>query len=179
MQPAPNPALHAASATGRPLICLYIFEEESKSQRPLGGAARWWLHGALSALHESFGASGGELVLMRGAAADVIGYLEVETFADGERLSRHGGWAEIGNLHVTQPYRRRGVATWLLGQAADWLQLAQVDRILDYAWLDGQDPGGLDYAGYRAFLPTAGFRELTRTRRGWSRESGQRSAMLD
>jgi GNAT superfamily N-acetyltransferase len=91
-------------------------------------------------------------------AGDVIGFLEAETFADGERLPRNGGWAEIGNLHVTLPYRRRGVATWLLGQAADWLRLAQVDRILDYAWLDGQDPGGLDYAGYRAFLPTVGFR---------------------
>jgi len=61
------------------------------------------------------------------------------------------------------------VATWLLGQAADWLGLAQVGRLLDYAWLAGTDPGGLDYAGYRAFLPAAGFRELTRTRRGWTR----------
>jgi GNAT superfamily N-acetyltransferase len=54
---------------------------------------------------------------------------------------------------VAEPYRRQGVATWLLGQAADWLRLAQVDRLLDYAWLQGTDPGGLDYAGYRAFLP--------------------------
>lgn len=61
------------------------------------------------------------------------------------------------------------MATWLLGQAADWVRLAGVDNILDYAWLDGTDPGGGDYAGYRAFLPSAGFRELTRTRRGWTR----------
>src|SRR5207342_2696819 len=71
----------------------------------------------------------------------------------------------VGNLRVTeQRYRRRGVASWLLGQAADWLLLAGVDRLLDYAWLDGTDPGGLDYADYRAFLPAAGFQELTRTR---------------
>jgi len=97
-----------------------------------------------------------------------IGYIEVETFDAGERLPRHGGWADIGNLHVTEEYRRRGVASWLLGQAADWLRLAGVGRLLDYAWLEGTDPGGLDYAGYRAFLPAAGFRELTRTRRGWT-----------
>jgi hypothetical protein len=57
----------------------------------------------------------------------------------------------------------------LLGQAADWLRLADVGRLLDYAWLEGTDPGGLDYADYRAFLPAVGFQELTRTKRGWNR----------
>src|ERR1039458_7180612 len=33
---------------------------------------------------------------------DVIGYIEVETFEEGERLPRHGGWADIGNLRVTR-----------------------------------------------------------------------------
>ncbi len=101
---------------------------------------------------------------------DVIGYVEVEVFDEGERLSRRGGWADIGNLHVTEPFRRRGVGSWLLGQAAGWLRAAGVDRLLDYAWLEGTDPGGQDYAGYRAFLPAAGFHELTRTRRGWIRD---------
>ena len=100
---------------------------------------------------------------------DVIGYIEVETLDEGERLSRRGGWADIGNLRVTERYQRQGVATWLLGQAADWLQLAQVERLLDYAWLEGRDPMGCDYADYRAFLPAVGFRELTRSQRGWSR----------
>jgi GNAT superfamily N-acetyltransferase len=100
---------------------------------------------------------------------EVIGYIEVEIFDEGERLSRHGGWADVGNLHVTEPYRRRGVGSWLLGQAADWLSAADVDRLLGYAWLEGTDPGGLDYADERAFLPAAGFQELTRTRRGWTR----------
>jgi GNAT superfamily N-acetyltransferase len=103
----------------------------------------------------------------------VIGYIEVETFEEGERLSRHGGWADIGNLHITGQHRRRGVATWLLGQAAGWLRLAQVERLLDYAWLEGQDPGGQDYTGYRAFLEASGFRELTRTKRGWTRTPHQ------
>ncbi len=95
--------------------------------------------------------------------ADVLGYVEVEVFDDGERLARRGGWADIGNLQVAEPYRRRGVATWLLGQAAGWLRLAQVSRLLDYAPLDESG------AGYRAFLAAAGFQELTRTRRGWTR----------
>jgi GNAT superfamily N-acetyltransferase len=103
---------------------------------------------------------------------EVIGYIEVEIFDEGERLSRHGGWADVGNLHVTEPYRRRGVGSWLLAQAADWLRAADVSRLLDYAWLDGTDPGGLEYADQRAFLPAAGFTELTRTRRGWTRAPG-------
>jgi GNAT superfamily N-acetyltransferase len=100
---------------------------------------------------------------------DVIGYIEVETFEEGERLPRHGGWADIGNLRVTEQYRRRGVGSWLLAQAAGWLRLARVEQLLDYAWLEGTDPGGQDYAEYRAFLPAVGFQELTRTRRGWNR----------
>jgi len=99
----------------------------------------------------------------------VIGYIEVEIFDEGERLARHGAWADVGNLHVAAQHRRRGVATWLLAHAADWLTLANVDRLLNYAWLEGTDPGGLSYDACRAFLPTAGFRELTRTRRGWTR----------
>jgi hypothetical protein len=41
---------------------------------------------------------------------DVTGYIEVETFQAGERLPRHGGWTDVGNLRVTEPYRQRGVA---------------------------------------------------------------------
>ncbi len=98
-----------------------------------------------------------------------IGYIETETLDQGERLSRHAGWADIGNLRVMSPYRRRGVGSWLLGQVADWLRLAQVGRLLDYAWLEGADPGGDRYEDYRAFLSAVGFRELTRTARGWTR----------
>jgi GNAT superfamily N-acetyltransferase len=98
----------------------------------------------------------------------VIGYIEVEIFEDGERQARHGGWADVGNLCVAADYRRRGVASWLLGQAADWLRLAQVTRLLDYASLEAS-PDGRDDPGYRAFLTASRFTELTRTRRGWTR----------
>jgi GNAT superfamily N-acetyltransferase len=100
---------------------------------------------------------------------EAIGYIETEILDEGERMSRHGGWADVGNLHVASPYRRRGVGSWLLGQAADWLRLAGVSRLLNYAWLEGTDAGGLNYDDYRAFLPAVGFRELTRTARGWTR----------
>jgi hypothetical protein len=72
-------------------------------------------------------------------------------------------------LHVSERYRRRRVATWLVGQAADWLALAQVGRVLDYAYLDDSDAPGNDDADHRAFLASLPFAELTRTRRGWTK----------
>ncbi|HTJ03561.1 MAG TPA: deoxyribodipyrimidine photo-lyase [Methylovirgula sp.] len=67
-----NPALAAAVATKRPLICVYIFDDASHGLRQLGGAARWFLHGALAALDEALQAKGGELILLRGAALDAL-----------------------------------------------------------------------------------------------------------
>ncbi len=122
---------------------------------------------AALSVRRSVGINGCRLSAVLGQ--DVIGYIEVETFSDTERLTRTAGWADVGNLHVTEPYRRQHVGSWLLGQAAGWLGLAHVDRLLTYAWLEGTDSGGLSYDGYRAFLPAAGFRELTRTQRGWER----------
>ena len=98
-----------------------------------------------------------------------VGHIEVDTnLAEGGRLAHLGGWADVGNLHVDEAYRRRGVATWLLGQAADWPRLARVERLLDYARPDEE--------AMLALLRRAGFRELTRTTRGWTRHPGGESS---
>jgi len=69
---ADNPALHAAAATKRPLLCLYIHDESTPGVRFLGGAARWWLHGSLQALDESLTKHGGRLIILRGAGAETL-----------------------------------------------------------------------------------------------------------
>jgi deoxyribodipyrimidine photo-lyase len=81
-----HPALHAASNTGAPTICLYVFDEESDVLRPpngrlLGGAARWWLAQSLLALQTSLSSAGSSLVLRRGPAAKIIAELTRETGA--------------------------------------------------------------------------------------------------
>jgi GNAT superfamily N-acetyltransferase len=119
-------------------------------------------------VRRSVGLSGTRLSAVRDG--EVAGYIEVEIRERGERLSPRGRWADVGNLHVAGRHQRRGVATWLLGQAAGWLDLAQVDNLLDYSYADTSNPDQRDPAGYQAFLAAAGFRELTRTRRGWTRK---------
>jgi GNAT superfamily N-acetyltransferase len=118
-------------------------------------------------VRRSVGINGTRLSAVTGG--EEIGYIELEIFQDGERLARHTRWADLGNLHVSEGLQRRGVGTWLLAQAAGWLRLAQVDRLLGYAWLEDADETGQSYDDYRAFLAGSGFRELTRTKRGWTR----------
>lgn len=94
----------------------------------------------------------------------VVGYLEVEDCnGDAGRIVQHDGWADIGNLHIDEPHQRRRIASWLLGHAAEWLRLGHIDRLLGYATPDETDS--------IAFLEHAGFTELTRTTRGWTRDT--------
>jgi deoxyribodipyrimidine photo-lyase len=79
-----HPALHAASKTGAPVVCLYVLDEKSQvpGDRPLGGAARWWLAQSLRALQASLRERGATLVLRRGAASAAIAALARETDAE-------------------------------------------------------------------------------------------------
>ena len=69
---ADNPALAAAVATGRPILPLFVLDDESPDVRPMGGASRWWLHHSLEALSDDLRMRGLQLVLRRGAALDVL-----------------------------------------------------------------------------------------------------------
>jgi deoxyribodipyrimidine photo-lyase len=79
-----HPALHAASKTGRPVICHYVFDETpgAPGARPLGGAARWWLAQSLRALQKRLSAVGSSLLLRKGPTAKVIPELARTTGAD-------------------------------------------------------------------------------------------------
>ncbi|KUL45187.1 GNAT family N-acetyltransferase [Streptomyces regalis] len=94
------------------------------------------------------------------AHGHALGFIEVDTaLSRPERQARGKGLADIGNLHIGPSAYGEGLEHWLLGQAADWLGLCGVDRLLAYeAATDGTM---IDH------LTSAGFRELTRTDRGW------------
>ena len=69
---ADHPALTAAVDSGRPVVCVYCFDQVSADIRPLGAASLWWLHHALAALDQDLAARGTRLVLRRGPAGDAI-----------------------------------------------------------------------------------------------------------
>ena len=75
-----NPALSWASRTARPVIPVFILDEDFGS-RPVGGASRWWLHGSLYALHAALRKMGSRLILRRGPAGAAIAALARETRA--------------------------------------------------------------------------------------------------
>ncbi|MGV2187335.1 cryptochrome/photolyase family protein [Rhizobium rhizogenes] len=91
---ADNPALDAAISTKRPIICVFNQDEVSSGLRPLGGAAGWWLHGALAELNASLASRGGSLLLTRGPACDVILDLATALNAQCVYWNRRYGEAE-------------------------------------------------------------------------------------
>jgi deoxyribodipyrimidine photo-lyase len=69
---ADNGALAAASATGKPVVPLFILDEEGQDRRSAGAASRWWLHHSLSALGKSLGVLGAPLFLRQGTTEKII-----------------------------------------------------------------------------------------------------------
>ena len=73
-----NPALLAASKTGKPLIICYIWSEHDQEPFPLGGASRAWLHDSLLEFSASLK---NKLILRKGKYLEVLLQLIKETGA--------------------------------------------------------------------------------------------------
>ncbi|MFJ4252546.1 cryptochrome/photolyase family protein [Microbacterium sp. NPDC090003] len=91
---ADNPALRAAIDRGEPILAVYVLDEESPGIRPLGGAARWWLHHSLASLDERLRERGGALVLRRGPAGRVISEVVADAGAGAVFWNRRYGRPE-------------------------------------------------------------------------------------
>lgn len=79
---ADNPALAAAVASKRPVVVVFVLDDETPGRWRLGGASRWWLHLSLEALGRDLKDKGCTLVLRRGRADEVLLELVRETGAD-------------------------------------------------------------------------------------------------
>lgn len=108
---ADNPALDAAVRRGRPVVAVYVLDEVSEGIRPLGGAARWWLHHSLDRLGRSLDALGIPFVLRRGRAVDLLKDLAASTGATLVTWNRRYGGAEVaGDTAVKSALAGSGVA---------------------------------------------------------------------
>jgi deoxyribodipyrimidine photo-lyase len=83
-----NPALAFASRSGRPLLCLYILDDETPGDWRPSGAARWWLHHSLASLDKSLRAHGGALILRKGRAESVLDAVLKESGAEAIAWNR-------------------------------------------------------------------------------------------
>lgn len=74
---ADNPALLAACSNGN-AQAIYILDEESAGIRPLGGAAKWWLHHSLASLRSELSGLGVPLIFRCGPAVAVLEEIQRE-----------------------------------------------------------------------------------------------------
>ncbi|MFD7870993.1 cryptochrome/photolyase family protein [Microbacterium sp. NPDC059771] len=91
---ADHPALRAAMDRDAPVIALFVLDEESPGIRPLGGAAKWWLHHSLASLDERLREKGARLVLRRGPAERVVREVVTESGAGAVYWNRRYGRPE-------------------------------------------------------------------------------------
>ena len=107
---ADNPALARAAATGRPVVPVFILDEDTPGLRPPGGASRWWLHHSLAALTNDLAALGSRLILRRGAAGAVLAALIAETGADGVLWNRcYDKGSTARDTEIKAALRARGI----------------------------------------------------------------------
>src|SRR5579875_838416 len=76
-----NGAFAAAIVSGRPIVPVYVLDDEAEGKWREGSASRWWLHHSLTALADDLAERGSQLVLRRGAAARELQRLAEETGA--------------------------------------------------------------------------------------------------
>lgn len=78
-----NPALRAAVDSGKPVLCVYVLDDDAEDDFALGGAQRWWLHHSLGDLSAGIDKAGSRLILRRGNAEKAIKNLVKESGACG------------------------------------------------------------------------------------------------
>lgn len=104
-----HPALMAAADDPAGIIALFLLDEVSEGVRPLGGAAKWWLHHSLRALAQSLADRGVSLVLRAGAAEDVIPAIAQEWQVDRVVWNRRYGAAREHDAAIKSTLRERGI----------------------------------------------------------------------
>ena len=107
---ADNPALHAAGQSGRPVLALYILDDVTAGDRVAGGAAMWWLHGALDALSTALAGQDVKLILRRGAADSILDTMIAETGAGAVYWNRCYQPARIArDSGIKEALKHRGI----------------------------------------------------------------------
>jgi deoxyribodipyrimidine photo-lyase len=107
---ADHRALAAALAAKRPIIPVYILDDETPGMWRLGGASRWWLRQSLAALNQDLERLGSRLVLRRGAAEAMLLELINETGAEAVHVTRrYEPWASDLDRELAVKLEKKGI----------------------------------------------------------------------
>ncbi|MFL2813241.1 MAG: cryptochrome/photolyase family protein [Candidatus Puniceispirillales bacterium] len=77
-----NPAFQKAIELGKPIIPIYILDDDDANNRKLGDASKWWLHNSLKSIYSELEKVGSKILFFKGNAEDVIKKIIEETNAD-------------------------------------------------------------------------------------------------
>ncbi len=106
---ADHRALAVAIATERPVIPVYILDDETPAAWKMGGASRWWLQASLKALASDLEGLGSRLILKRGSSPVLLEQLMDETGADMVHVSRsYEPWARKLEEEVAERFQGKG-----------------------------------------------------------------------
>ena len=91
-----NRALTAALKTGRPVVPVYVLDDQTPGAWKMGGASRWWLHHSLASLSRGLDELGARLILRRGVAGESLVDLVEECAGAGVYFTRayEPSWAK-------------------------------------------------------------------------------------
>ena len=108
---ADNPALFKACETRKPIIAVFILDEETPGLRAFGAAQKWMLHHGLADLSKSLETLGGALVLAKGGSEAILNGLIDETGATEIFWNRRYGPGEIAlDTRLKSAFGERGIS---------------------------------------------------------------------
>ncbi len=116
-----NPALVAAIERGGPVLPVFLYAPEEEGDWAPGGAARWWLHHALTSLSRALDELGLPLVIRRGPSLDALRELVAETGAGAVFWNRRYEPAIVArDTTIKQTLKEDGLDAWSGNAALIW-----------------------------------------------------------
>ena len=108
-----NPAWKRAVESGRPVIPVYILDDEEGGDWSLGSASRWWLHYALEDLQGRMEALGSRLILRRGRSGESLQEVITDSGATAVYWNRcYEPWRVREDGRVKAVLQDRGLEAW-------------------------------------------------------------------
>ena len=104
------PGLHAAAQTGKPVIPIFVLDDEAAGSWRAGGASRWWLHHSLQALDSELRDLGGRLHTYKGSTVDTLEALVKDSGADAIYCSQQfEPWSRTLEQNVHEHFSAKGL----------------------------------------------------------------------